>query len=292
MIALIGGGGFLLLILINNMSKDSISKDSFYDTFNSAGSKVTVGNKDKRKTASLKANEEKIRQSSESYENNIKSNRKDEAFSLYEEILLNGDEEVQETITEVEPDPKGDEETKVAPPKIIYVERQKAIEKAEPKQEQPKERKFTRARSRTSNKSKTYLANKAEKYINAEEFEAITIDMAYPSTIKIRLLEDMILPDGRTIKKNTLMKGIPSDGQTVLNVTIPEYGVEVYSAPSIIGIPLTVAEGLKREQQRLKNTEISTSRTIPFVGNVRLSTGKKNHSQKVFLQQNRTIYLK
>lgn len=304
-IAIAGGAFFLVIILMQNMDKEAMSKDSFYETFSSNDGSINVSKKDK-KTASLKLDEEKIKESSESYQQ-INRNKKDKSFSLYREILESEKEEVEETVVEAEVEEVVEEEPIKEEPKVIvkYIERpsQNQVAKSEPvkEKEEPVEEKRT-FRRLTANTGKTSAAagsgnsevSSADIYIDAEIYRATTVDMGFPNMIDIRVLNETetVLPNGKKVYPGMMLKGIPEDGSKILKITIPEYGLTVYEEKGFEGIPLTQADGIKEEGTRQVNQQRSTRITVPVVGSVTLTNGRKRESRKVYLNESRTIYLK
>lgn len=312
LIALGFGGFFILLVIMDNMDKDSISKDSFYENYNTSGESISLTKK--KKTASLQVDEETITESSESYkQQSLKRNKKDKAFSLYREILDIDKKEVEETVVENldEEESSNDEsdveeavETKEEPvkTKVVYVpveqpqpRQQTAVQEAEPSSNERTFKRSAKAIKRTNASSTNSTSNTStDRYIKAEIYRAVTVNLEYPSNIEIRVTDDkdFTLPNGKVIKHGTMLKGAPSASTSTLDFYIPSHNLELYDEAYVKGIPLTEAEGLQSEADKHANTELKTRVSIPLIGSTELSSGKKKQSAKVKLNEGRTIYLK
>ncbi|MEQ6169113.1 hypothetical protein AAOE16_18080 [Ekhidna sp. MALMAid0563] len=291
-IALGGGAFFLLLVLMQSMNGGSSESDSFYNNFDTADKTLSIS-KDQKKKASLKGDEENLKDKAESYQ--VVRNQKEKGFSLYREIISDEEHEVDETVKGEEAEEQQVPEEvvpveKTPQPKVVYVER-----KPDPvQQEQTKEpetRRRRRAAGTAISTGSTPSNNTGVTKVKAEIMETITLDLEYLSTVKIRVLEEITLPSGKKLKKNTLLQGVPSDGNNVMYITIPQYNIEVYQSHDVRGILLTDSEGLDKEVQELSRNEARTTVTVPVLGSVDLASGKKR-SRKVTLYQNQSILLR
>ena len=172
------------------------------------------------------------------------------------------------------------------------------LEEAKPSnqviEEKTQFKRLSSSRSRATNSVTNTKNTHGKKYIKAEIYRAVDLDLSYPQSVDIRILEEkeVTLPNGHKISYGTMLKGRPKDSGNTLDIYVPEYGLAVYEAKSFKGIPLTAAEGLKQETGELRNKEISTNVPLPVIGNVRLGTGKRKESRKVYLNESRTILLK
>lgn len=288
-IALGGGAFFLLLVLFQSMNEGSSESESFYNNFDTTDKTLSIS-KNQKKKASLKADEEDLKDKAESYQ--VKRNEKDKGFSLYREIISDEEHEVEETI-------EGEEEVEDVPevveqpvkPKVVYVERKPAPVQEEPAEETQTRRRRRSAGAAVSSGSSNTAASTGVALVKAEIMETITLDLEYLSTVKIRVLEEVTLPNGQTLKKNTLLKGVPSDGTKVMYISVPQYNVEVYQSHDVRGILLTDSEGIDKEVKELGRTEARTTVSVPVLGTVDLASGRKR-TRKVTLYQNQSILLR